>query len=112
MTNAPKELWSRTEADEPVFTRDELHRWPAEELARLTRMGLLRETGKADYFICDNCGDPHSAEVIWIYNVRSPAGISPIIGCPGVGAVDVDSERLRQWVVDIPKLAELASASL
>ena len=75
-------------------------------------MGLLRETGKADYFICDNCGEPHSAEVIWISNVRSPAGISPIIGCPGVGAVDVDSERLRQWVVDIPKLAELASASL
>lgn len=112
MNNAPKELWSRAEGDEPVFTRDEIHRWPTEEFARLTRMGLLRETEKADYFMCDNCAQAHSAEIIWISNVRSPTGMSPIIGCPEVGATDVDADRLRQWVVDIPKLAELASAGL
>ncbi|MCZ2154742.1 MAG: hypothetical protein LC114_12715 [Bryobacterales bacterium] len=112
MNNAPKELWSRAEAGEPVFTRDELHRWPGEVFERLTRMGLLRETEKADYFMCDNCAGPHSAEVIWISNARSPTGISPIISCPELGAIDVDAERLRQWVVDIPKLAALASAGL
>jgi hypothetical protein len=112
MNDAPKELWSRADADEPVFTRDELHRWPGEVFERLTRMGLLREIEKADYFMCDNCAEPHSAEIIWISNVRSPTGMSPIIGCPEVGAIDVDAERLRQWMVDVPKLAELASAGL
>lgn len=89
-----------------------LHRWPTEEFAQLTRMGLLRETEKADYFMCDNCAQAHSAEIIWISNVRSPTGMSPIIGCPEVGATDVDADRLRQWVMDIPKLAELAAAGL
>lgn len=112
MNGAPKELWFRAEADEPVFTHGEVHRWPGEVFNHLTRMGLLRETEKADYFMCDNCSAPHSTEVIWISNVRSPTGMSPIIGCPEVGAVDVDPERLRQWVVDMPKLAALVSAGL
>jgi hypothetical protein len=112
MNSAPKELWFRAEADEPVFTCGEVHRWPGEIFNQLTRMGLLRETEKADYFMCDNCSEPHSTEVLWISNVRSPTGMSPIIGCPEVGAVDVDPERLRQWAVDLPKLAALVSAGL
>ena len=62
--------------------------------------------------LCDNCSDPHSEEVIWISNVRSPTGMSPIIGCPEVGAVDVDPERLRQWGDEPPKLAESVAAGL
>ncbi len=112
MNSAPKELWFRTEVDEPVFRYDEIHRWPAAKFDPLTRMGLLREAEKAEYFMCDNCSEPHSAEVIWVSNVRSPSGMSPIIGCPEVGVVDVDPERLRQWVVDIARLAELTSAGL
>ena len=72
MNNAPKELWSRAESDDPVFTRDELHRWPSDAFERLTRMGLLRETEKADYLLCDNCAEPHSAEIVWISTSAPP----------------------------------------
>jgi len=112
MDSAPKKLWFRAEVDEPVFTYDEAHRPMAGVFDRLTRMGLLRETDKADCFLCDNCSEPHSEEVIWISNVRSPSGMSPIIRCPEVGAVDIDPERLRQWVIDLQRLAELVSAGL
>lgn len=112
MKSAPKQLWYRAEVEESVFAHGEVRSWPAGEFERLNRMGLLYETEWADYVLCDNCTEAHMAEVIWTANVRSPTGMSPIIGCPEVGATDVDPEQLRQWRVSIPKLAELVSAGL
>ena len=112
MNGALKDLWRRAEFDEPVFGYDEVHRWAHPVFDYLAEKGLLREGGTAEHFTCDNCLHPHSAEVIWISNVRSPTGMSPIITCPELGAVDVDPERLRQWQVDIHRLAELVAATL
>ena len=112
MNSAPKELWHRAEVEEPVFAHSEFRRWPSGIFEQVSRMGLLSEIELADYILCDNCTEAHMATVIWTANVRSPTGMSPIIGCPEVGATDVDPEHLRQWRIDIPKLAELVSAGL
>lgn len=73
-----------------MFAHGEVRDWPAGAFEGLSRMGLLYEIELADYVLCDNCGEAHMAEVIWTANVRSPTGMSPIIGCPEVGATDVD----------------------
>ena len=112
MNSAPKQLWCRAEIEESVFAHGEVRSWPAGAFERLNRMGLLFEIELADYVLCDNCAEAHIAPVIWTANVRSRTGMSPIIGCPEVGATDIDPEQLRQWRVNIPKLAELVSVGL
>ncbi len=103
-----RDFWARAGLDEPVFTFDETRRWRQPDFELLVNTGLLRETGLARYLVCDACTEAHWEEVVWARSVRSANGARGYIPCPVEGAVPVDLERLRQWIVDL----EQAGASI
>lgn len=112
MGTALSEFWNRAGLEGALFGYDDIHRRDYAGWMRLMEMGLLRETGLAESVICDNCDEGHYAAVVWTENVRSPSGMSPVIACPVIGAVDIEPERLRQWVVDVPRVAGLLASAL
>lgn len=99
-----RDFWARAGLDEPVFTFDETRRWGQPDFELLVNTGLLRETGPARYVVCDACTEAHWEEVVWARSVRSANGARGYIPCPVEGAVPVDPERLRQWIVDLEQV--------
>jgi hypothetical protein len=107
-----REVLLRAECDEPVFSVDEMQRWPSGELEQLTHLGLLRESEPARAVACDACGDWHVEEVLWQPSVREPSGQRAYLRCPVEGLVHVPVERLRQWAVDPGTLARHLAAAM
>ncbi|MCL4853894.1 MAG: hypothetical protein KJZ78_21250 [Bryobacteraceae bacterium] len=112
MSSALSEFWNRAGIEGAVFGYADIHGRNYASWMTLMQMGLLRETELAESVICDNCMEGHYAIVLWTENVRSPSGRSPVIGCPEQGALDIEPERLRQWAVDMPRVANLLASAL
>jgi hypothetical protein len=112
MSRAIREFWARAGLQEPVFTFDETRCWSQRDFELLERTGLLRETGQARFVVCDACTDHHWEEVVWMPSVRTPSGMRGYIPCPEEGSVPVDPERLRQWAVDLGRLADAIARSM
>lgn len=105
-----RHFWWRAEELEPVFTAEEVKRWPA-TFERLRRCGLLRETELASIVMCYNCGRPHAEEVIYL-NKALFGRTRPHIVCPDEGLIEIGIDDIRQWLVDRQALVRMLAAAL
>lgn len=112
MCRALRELFFRAACGNPTFSADDVHRWPRRDFDRLVGIGVLRETVQARYVTCDACTLAHREEVVWQRSVRTPNGLRAYIPCPVEMSVEVDPERLRQWIADHGALARATAAGL
>jgi len=96
-------ILDRAVAERPIFTEDEVARWPEGLQALLSGYDLIHLTDNADSVVCDACGHDHVEPVI---KVSSPSGtgLRAFITCPEAGRVVVPLDRLRQRVLDVPNL--------
>jgi hypothetical protein len=109
--DALRHFWWRAEYPEAIFAADEVRFWPAGQIERLRRLGLLREGDLSSSVICFNCGHPHSAVVF--YPSQDLFGRTrPHIICPDEGLIEVDFDDMRQWLVDRPALARVLVRAL
>ena len=77
-----------------MFLFDEIQRWPAGLLDRLTAWDLIEELGPTDMVACDSCPDNHPINVdICEY----PTGMIGMGKCPECGRIQIPLNRLRQW---------------
>ena len=100
-------LLDRLAAGDVVIGFDEARRWDQCQWRQLLGLGLLRETELAPGVVCDECGDPHWAEVHWV-----TPGIKACFGCATEGVIDIELDRLRQWRIDADRVAGLVAGSL
>lgn len=96
---------------EPVFTFDEVCRWPAGLLEQFVRVGLLQKIERAREVCCDSCDEGN----LLVPDIR----YYPVIGktiavakCPECGRVTIELDRLRQWEVHFRGLATHLAESL
>lgn len=106
-----RQLWERADAGAARFTADEVAFWPSGWLDQLSAAGLLRPEAPARSVVCDACSEGHAEEIQWI---ESPPGTGrrAYIMCPTAGRVRVEPGQLRQWGVDLARVAELTAAAL
>lgn len=108
---AIEDVLRRVDLVRPLVTADERRRVPEEDWSALLAAGALRDGGSAGWVTCDQCDERHEEDVDWIENARGGPP-QPVIECPVAGEVPVAPERLRQWLVDLPGLAELLARGL
>ena len=100
----------RVDLHRPFVTTDHVRRMPAGTWTTILGSGLVRETESAGAVECD-CDDGHEADV-W-YALAAPGRTArPYLRCPELGVVWVETERLRQWAVDLTSLANRLAAAL
>lgn len=96
---------------EPVFTFDEVHRWPTGLLEQFVQVGLLQEIEPAREVRCESCEEGH----LLTPDIREYPAVGRTIGvarCPECGRVTVELDRLRQWSIHFEGLASLLAAGL
>ena len=111
MSDLLRDLWSRAECEEPVFSAEEIEWAPPGQFELLCNLGLLHETDRATWARCEACGDGHVETVAWVQNATTgrPA---PFVPCPENGGVSVPIERLRRWAVDLDAIAQQTRSAL
>ena len=57
MSDLLRELWSRAECEEPVFSAEEVGWAPPGQFELLCNLGLLKETDRATWARCEACGE-------------------------------------------------------
>ncbi len=72
--------------------------------AALLAQGILVPSRPATHVACDSCHEDHVEEVT---PIKSGAEVVFRIPCPSAGWVDVPEDRLKQWTIDVSKLAAL-----
>lgn len=88
-----------------IVTADDLAALDDEVRSMLLTLGLLKATRTATHVVCDACHDDHVEEVM---RIKGRSGeVTFRMYCPESGWVEVSSERLRQWSVDLGRLAVL-----
>jgi len=92
----PQFILDRKRSNVPVFTWEEVARWPPWLVDILVSDGVLEPDGHAKSFTCDSCGEGHVETVEY---VESPpgSGIRAYIKCAVDGRVRVDLAKLRKW---------------
>jgi hypothetical protein len=93
--------------DAPVFSFDEVRRWPNGVLSLLADIGLVRETEATHMLPCDGCDHLLDVDVC-----EYPSGIIGVATCPECGRVEVPLDRLQQWEPNFAGLAKLIAASV
>jgi hypothetical protein len=91
---------------ESELVADQVCRWDKRQWQEALELRLLRELELAESVVCDQCGDPHWADVNWWV-----PGVRACVSCPTEGPVDIEIDKLRQWRIDVSRVAELAAAS-
>ncbi|MCZ2152905.1 MAG: hypothetical protein LC114_03220 [Bryobacterales bacterium] len=104
MRDLLRELWSRAECEEPVFSADEVEWGPPGQFELLCQLGFLKEASRATWARCEACGDGHVEEVMWIRNATT-GNPTPFVPCPETGASTVSLDRLRRWTIDLDAIA-------
>lgn len=106
MLEVPHFILDRAQAEKPIFTADEVGRWPEGLVSLLEGYELIRPTDNASSVVCDACGHDHIEPVT---KVSSPSGsgLRAFIVCPEAGRVMVPLDRLRQWALNVPKLCAM-----
>lgn len=86
-----------------LLTSDDLHAFGANVRDTLVASRILVAATTATHVQCDQCHDGHVEEVS---RVSTPGGgIRFLMNCPEAGLVEVAPERLRQWKIDVDRLA-------
>ncbi len=98
-----KALSPLLELRQAILTADDLADWPESMRQMFTDRKVLVQARPATHVNCDACYDGHTEEVSRV------GGKQPrfYITCPEAGWVDVPESRLRQWAIDVDKLAAL-----
>ncbi|MFI4862523.1 MAG: hypothetical protein ACIAXF_17800 [Phycisphaerales bacterium JB063] len=92
----------------PIYTFDEVSRWPDGTLKLLSDLKVLRAAASSTTVVCDGCPDGHTLEV----DVRDyPTGPIGVANCYECGLVKVPTDRLKQWQPDFNGVAGLLAAS-
>jgi excisionase family DNA binding protein len=102
----PQFVLDRMLAEKPVFTADEVARWPDGLLSLLEDYELIQLTDNASSVVCDACGHDH-VEPVTKLPLPNGAGFRAYMVCPYEGRIWVPLDRLRQWMLDVPKLTEM-----
>jgi hypothetical protein len=110
MTAPLTDVLARVEWPEPVLDAETVTRWPAGDLDRLVRLGVVAEIGPAPAAACDACGFDHVEVVRWVYTPGRPP--RALVTCPECGLVPVDPARLRQWAVRPSTLADAVARTV
>lgn len=111
MPHDPLELfWLLAHADSPVLPYDQFRLIPEKVSKALLDAGLLQETQPSRIVECDGCEDGHVEEVQQVN--YSDGKRRFFISCPECACVEVDPKRLRQWIPDYSKVAELLHKGL
>lgn len=105
-----KTLSQLLEASGLTFTADDIADLPAEASDFLVRQSVLAPTRTATHVVCDACGHDHVEEVLRVNDAEGAAFFR--IRCPDAGWVAVPAERLKQWTVDVDRLAWQLSDSI
>jgi len=106
----PQFVLDRAAAEKPIFAADEVDRWPKELFAFLECYELIRETDNASSVVCDACGRDHVEPVIKL-PLPDGTGFRAYMVCELEGRVPVPLRRLRQWMLNVPKLSEMTGWS-
>jgi hypothetical protein len=96
-------VWRRAELPNHVLSTAELARWQPDQRDAIIKLGLLRRTSDATALICEDCGQPHPAEVI--LDPRKPQ--QPYYLCPEIGRVPLAPNDLQRWEADFDQIAVL-----
>jgi hypothetical protein len=96
-------VWSRAELPDHVFTAAELAEWRTVERDAVLELGILRRTNDATALTCDNCGPPHTVEVLRDRNRPE----QPYYICPEIGRIRISSADLHRWEADFDQIATL-----
>ncbi|MCZ2076061.1 MAG: hypothetical protein LC130_13810 [Bryobacterales bacterium] len=111
MSDLLRELWSRAECEEPVFSAEEIEWAPPGQFELLGSLGLLKETDRATWAHCEACGDGHVEEIVWVQNATTGRP-TPFVPCPENGGVSISIERLRRWAIDLDAIAQAVRGAL
>ncbi|BDC48880.1 hypothetical protein F183_A11960 [Bryobacterales bacterium F-183] len=111
MSDLLRELWSRAECEEPVFSAEEIEWSPPGQFELLCDLGLLKETDRATWARCEACGDGHVENVAWVQNATTGRS-APFVPCPENGGAAVSIERLRRWAIDLDAIAQATRRAL
>lgn len=111
MSDLLRELWSRAECEEPVFSAEEVEWAPPGQFELLCNLGVLKETERATWARCEACGDGHVENVVWVQNATTGRS-APFVPCPENGGASVSIERLRRWAIDLDAIAKAARRAL
>jgi hypothetical protein len=110
MTDPMDLFWASLESERPLFTEADLRLWPEDYGRQLCQMGLLRLAENATQVVCPGCNGRHVEPVV---PHASPGGVRFYVRCPEALRVEVPSDHLRQWTVDLTALVKaLASAMM
>ena len=92
------------ELRQAILTADDLADWPEPMRQLFVDWKVLVQARPATHVNCDACYDGHIEEVNRVGGGKQPRFY---ITCPEAGWVDVPEARLRQWAIDVDKLASL-----
>ena len=95
---------------DPVLTYDGLMEMPPAAREAWIEAGLIRQWHNASGVVCDGCYEGHSEEVVRV--TYSNGDTRLYIYCPESGQVEVDPERLQQWVPDYSRVAAALAEAL
>jgi hypothetical protein len=107
MQSAWKTLLSRLTSADAVVGDQEARQWGREPWREVMKLGLLRETTAATVLLCQQCEEQCSVDVGW-----SADGRRAFLPCERGYTINLDPDRLRQWLVDPEALARLLAAAL
>ncbi|MEX0718357.1 MAG: hypothetical protein WD066_17310 [Planctomycetaceae bacterium] len=71
---------------------------------------MLVPARSATHVVCDACHEGHVEEVVRITGGKGDVRFR--ICCPDAGWVEVPTDRLRQWTIDLPKIVSLMAEGL
>ena len=106
MLDVPQFILDRAAAEKPIFTADEVDHWPEDLFAFLEGYELIRETDNASSVVCDACGHDHVEPVVKL-PLPDGTGFRAYMVCDLEGRIPVPLRRLRQWMLNVPKLSKL-----
>ena len=111
MLNDPLELfWLCAHTENPVVTYEQSRMIPEDVRSSLLSAGLLKEGQPSRTVECDGCDEGHVEEVQQMDYAEGKRRF--FISCPECTSVEVNPKRLKQWVPDYGKVAEMLHQSL
>ena len=111
MPNSPLELfWLCAHAENPVLPYDQFRMIPEDVRSSLLDAGLLKEGQPSRAVECNGCDEGHVEEVQQIDYADGKRRF--FILCPECRSVEINPKRLKQWVPDYSKVAELLHQNL
>ena len=108
MSDALQLLWRRADIKDHVIQQTEILGWVESDRKTILARNLIRRIADARSITCDDCGNPHLAEVIQDHR----RGGRFYYHCPEIGRVTVPAEQLRRWEVAFDHLGRALGAAM